>query len=277
MRASAKINSYLEVLARREDGYHEIRTVFHEIDLCDTIRFTLTENKRIKFFTNVKSLQNRENLVCRISRFIQKTFSVQAGAAIDLHKSIPVAAGLGGGSSDAATTIRALSELWSLHLSDEQMHDIAAEFGSDINFFLVGGRAAGFGRGERIEPLADSGIENIVLANPGFGVSSAEAYSAVERYDGSDAWDKYLASGDVRLAHNALQAGVCRRFPAIQALLNDIAEAGARPLLSGSGPTVIGFCPDAETATALCGRFARRGMWSIVTRARGRGETSEVM
>jgi len=247
--------------------------VFHEIDLCDTLRFTLTENKDIQIFADVKSLQNQQNLICRISHFIQKTYDVDAGVRVGLQKAVPIAAGLGGGSSNAAATICALSELWALDLSDGQKHAAAAAFGSDINFFLVGGRAAGHGRGERIEPLADVDIEHLLLVNPGFGVSSGEAYAAVERFGGDDdAWRSYLDSGDVSLTRNALQEGVCRLYPQLRALMGEIADAGARPLLSGSGPTVIGFCPDAETAERLRQGFSQRGWWSVVTRTRGRNE-----
>jgi len=274
LRANAKINSYLDVLARREDGYHEIRTVFHEIDLCDTLRFTLTDNNDIQIFANVKTLQNQDNLICRISRYIQESYNVQAGVSVELEKAIPVAAGLGGGSSNAAATICALNDLWELDLSKEEMHDIAARFGSDINFFLLGGCAAGYGRGERLEPLPDRLIEHIVLVNPGFGVSSGEAYGAVEHRGATANWAAHLGSADAHLAYNALQAGVCSRYPVIAGLMEDLRVGGAQPLLSGSGPTVIGFCQDDTTAATLAEEFRRRGLWSVVTRAvprRGRG------
>lgn len=277
-RASAKINSCLEVLARREDGFHEIRTVFHELELHDTLRFTLTKIKDIQIFANVKSLQNQDNLVCRISHFIQNAYSVNAGVSIELEKAIPVAAGLGGGSSDAAATILACNTLWSLNMSDQEMHDIAAQFGSDINFFLIGGRAVGQGRGEQLVPLEDRLIDDIVLVNPGFAVSSGEAYRAVETVGGDDdRWRRYLADGDLSLTHNALQAGVCKAYPVIAETLAEMKQECGRAMLSGSGPTMIAFCDSPEQARRMADRYGQRGWWSTVTKtvSRSAGMTGE--
>jgi 4-diphosphocytidyl-2-C-methyl-D-erythritol kinase len=254
------------VLHKREDGYHQIRTVFHELELHDSLTFTLTRNPDVRFLTNVSELNHRDNLVVRVAEFMQKRYQVQHGVEIVLSKNIPIAAGLGGGSSDAAQTIVALDDLWGLGLTPEERNDIAARFGSDINFFLVGGRAIGTGRGEIIEPLPDLELEHVLLVNPGFPVSSAEAYRLVRFGEAPSDWEAYLSNGDVELAKNDLEAGISRNYPEIAGLIDDLRSRGVKTILSGSGPTVVGFCPDADTADTLADEFARKGAWTCVTR-----------
>jgi 4-diphosphocytidyl-2-C-methyl-D-erythritol kinase len=254
------------VLRKREDGYHELRTVFHELELHDSLTFTLTKNSGVGFLTNIPELNNRSNLVVRIAEYMQKQYQVRHGVEIVLTKNIPVAAGLGGGSSDAAQTILGLDSLWDLELTPDERHEIAARFGSDINFFLIGGRAIGTGRGEVIEPLPDLEIQNVLLVNPGFAVSSSEAYRLVRTNDPSPDWERYLETNDLDLAMNSLEEGICWNYPEIAEMIDDLRRNGVKTILSGSGPTVIGFCPDADTARTLADEHAQKGAWTCVTR-----------
>jgi 4-diphosphocytidyl-2-C-methyl-D-erythritol kinase len=269
--ANAKINLFLDVLGKRPDGYHSIRTVFAEIDLYDELNYTLTKNTGIKILTNRDFVNTEDNLIYKVAFFIQKTYNVRYGVTVHLQKHIPIAAGLGGGSSDAAATIRALSQLWMLDLSAQEQHAIAAQFGSDINFFLEGGTALGLGRGEEISPLSDIPLDNIFLVNPGFGISSGEAYRLVTPMHSDDGWKKLIEEHDIRHAHNTLQSGICDRYPRIRDIINHLCDTGAvKAILSGSGPTIIGFCPDRNTAQRLSEFYSTQGYWNYITKTKRR-------
>jgi len=265
--SSAKINLFLDVISVRLDGYHEIRTIFSEIDLYDVLNFTLTKNSAIKILANIDFVSLEKNLIYKVAIFIQKKYNVLNGAKIELQKNIPIAAGLGGGSSNAAQTILALNVIWKLNLSTIEMNSIAARFGSDINFFLSGGTALGEGRGEEIKRLDDLEIENILLVNPGFEISSKEAYEAVNVVKPNSNWKEFLRNKDVNFCFNKLEEGVIRLYPKISKTLNFMQENGAmKAMLSGSGATMIGFCPDRATAENLSEYFTRKKYWNCITK-----------
>ncbi len=190
------------------------------------------------------------------------------GVKIELKKIIPVSAGLGGGSSNAAQTIKALSELWQLHLTSDEMNEIAGQFGSDINFFLHGGTALGEGKGDRISILNDIPIENIFLVNPGFGISSREAYEAVKISKTRNSnWKNLLKEKDVKYCYNDLEKGVSKRYPEIYEIINYLENNGAsKSMLSGSGATIIGFCPDRKTTEEFQKYYSKKNYWNCVTK-----------
>ena len=267
-KAYAKINLFLEIYKKREDGYHNIRTIFSEISLNDEIIFTLTKNPEIKFlsFPEIVNLEN--NIIYKIAVFIKDKYGVQRGVEIILKKQIPHQAGLGGGSSDAASTIMALNELWRLNLSLKEMEGIAQKFGSDISFFLFGGTAIGKGRGEILEPLPkDILIDNIVLIKPALGISTKEAYSLiVPREKASEKWDVFLSTTNVEYTMNDFEEVILKKYPEIQEIFNMIIANGAKPLLSGSGSTVIAFCKSRDTAKKINNYFANRNYWTYITK-----------
>ncbi|MGC9362493.1 MAG: 4-(cytidine 5'-diphospho)-2-C-methyl-D-erythritol kinase, partial [Candidatus Syntrophosphaera sp.] len=175
----AKVNLFLEVLGELPGDYHEIETLLCSVSICDTIKYALTKKQGIKLWSNLPEMEDRDNLVFRMASYMSERFRPERGLDIYLEKRIPIAAGLGGGSSNAATTIRALDQLLGLNLKLRQMEEIAAGFGSDIAFFLHGGAALASNRGEIVRPLSDIEIDNILLVNPNIAVSSAEAYGMV--------------------------------------------------------------------------------------------------
>ncbi len=268
----AKINAFLDIVNKRKDGFHNIKTVFIEIEVNDKLSFSLTNNQEIKILANVESLQNKENLIYKVAAFLQKEFDVKFGVEITLEKNIPIAAGLGGGSSNAASTIIGLSELWDLKLSKNSMNLIAEKFGSDINFFLEGGIAVGSGRGEIINQINNiSNIENIFLVNPGFAVSSKEAYNNIAKKQETHSLMKFLENFDFKFSYNALQNGICKIYPQINSIINEIKKNGAmNSILSGSGPTIIGFCPNREIAESLQKKYSTLGFWTAITKAKKR-------
>ncbi len=265
LKSFAKINLSLQVLGKLEDNYHQIRTVFSEIDLFDVLSFTLTKNSGIKVLSNIVSLKQEDNLIYKIAVFIKDNYRVKNGVIIDLKKNIPIAAGLGGGSSNAAMTILALSDIFDLNLPDSELHLIAEKFGSDLNFFLVGGTALGFGRGQKIQKLDFKKIDNILLINPGFGVSSREAYQNVIE-SGND-WNNFQNTLDIQFAFNDLEKGVVKLYPEIGEIIDDCKKIGAvNSILSGSGATVIGFFNDEITIKKANEFFKRKGYWVKITK-----------
>jgi len=162
LRASAKVNLALEVLGKRADGYHEIATVLQAVDLFDRIAVETADS--LSLHTDDPDLPTDEgNLVMRAARLLQKAAGIETGARIRLQKRIPVAAGLGGGSSDAAATLWGLSRLWKLRWPTARLQELAVELGMDVPFFLGAGRAVARGRGEQLAPLPGGGGYALVL------------------------------------------------------------------------------------------------------------------
>lgn len=254
----AKINLFLDVLNKRPDGYHEIDTLYSTIDLHDSLKFVLTKKPQINFLTNIPKLASNENLVFRITQRIFDTYGVDCGVEIYLEKHIPVAAGLGGGSSNAAMTILALDSLLKLNMSQRVILNLAAEYGSDISFFLYGGFARGVGRGEKITPMPDIEPMQLLLLNPGISVASSEAYKLID-------WD-YQSSGK-KLWFNKLENGVVKKYPLIGQIIAELKQKGAtESIMSGSGSTCIGlFAKDNVLKDAEC-FFKQKKYWTKVVR-----------
>jgi len=275
----AKINIFLEIHNRMENNYHSITSLFSEIELHDILKFSLTKNQEINLLSNIENLEPNENLVYKIAIFIKTEFCVQCGALIELKKMIPISAGLGGGSSNGASTIKGLSKLWNLNLTNKQMHEIASEFGSDINFFIEGYQAIGTNRGEIIEPIEQSiFIDNILLINPGFAISSAEAYNLYsESAEKNDELNSlYLKENIAKFQYpkscfNRLEAVICKKYPEIQSAIEKLYKHGAtKAILSGSGPTMIGFFDNPYSLENARKEFADMNFWTYKTSTRRR-------
>lgn len=172
--APAKVNLTFEALGRRADGYHEVRTVLHAISLADEIAFAPADDLSLAveppekgaFSSAASAPAGDDNLVLRAARLLRREAGVKTGAAIRLRKRIPVAAGLGGGSSDAAAALRGLRRLWGLDLDADALRELAAQLGSDVPFFVTGGAALAEGRGERIMPLPPAQGNVVVMSPP---------------------------------------------------------------------------------------------------------------
>ncbi|MGH9661383.1 MAG: 4-(cytidine 5'-diphospho)-2-C-methyl-D-erythritol kinase, partial [Bryobacteraceae bacterium] len=178
VRAFGKINLDLRVLHRRADGYHEIRTVLQTISLADTIDIAFTRSRETA--VSVESTI-ADTLMTRAAHAALEEMKLTARVEMKLRKAIPVGGGLGGGSSDAAAVLRALPALARRKIPPDRLHALAATIGSDVPFFLIGGTAAGFGRGELIYPLPDGPRRWVLVVAPGIEVSTAEAYRALDR------------------------------------------------------------------------------------------------
>jgi 4-diphosphocytidyl-2-C-methyl-D-erythritol kinase len=290
----AKVNRTLHVLGKRPDGYHELDTIFQTVDLTEEIDFLEGEEGPGEVSLTVEGADlpaDSSNLVLRAANALRERFSVRRGARIHLSKKIPIGGGLGGGSSNAASTLRGLCALWNLRPAEGDLHALAVSLGSDVPFFLLGGRARGTGRGEILCPLPDGPEEWLVLALPPFSLSTAAVYGALSapaltdpaaptNLRGSDSGGG-PDRNDLEPAAESLR-GELKRF---RAALSDHGATSAR--LSGSGSTVFGVFGDEESArrafeglagfrdetmtrmtivkTVSKAVFARRAMPSIMT------------
>jgi len=275
LKSPAKINLYLRVLRKRPDGYHEIETVFERIDLCDELTLKSTPKDIVVKCDDPQVPCDRRNLVYKAAEMIQERYAVPAGVEITLKKNIPVAAGLGGASSDCAYTLRGLNELWGLKLDKKQVFEIGSAIGADVAFFLLDcGRAIGRGKGEILEPcvnLPKNGGFWYLLINPGFPVLAKDAYEDLNLGLTSAPSDsrinpvrlKGLRFEDLEgLLFNSLEVPVERKFSAISEMKSAIKKAGLKlSMMSGSGPTVFGVASSKEDALEAKSRLLLREGW----------------
>jgi len=243
--APAKLNLGLEVIGRREDGFHEIATIFLAVDLFD--RVTLSPADNLELSCTDESLVGEENLALRALRLLRREKNNRGGALIDLCKGIPAAAGLGGASSDAAAALLAGRKLWGEDLSDYQLHELGARLGSDVPFFLRGGCAVGRGRGELLEALPSPGDLWFVVVVPDVRIpaKTASLYARLRPDDFSDgsrvaAQAARLRSGlglDGSLLGNAFARPLYAMVPELADLPSIMRDAGAESVaVSGAGP-----------------------------------------
>jgi len=268
----AKINLFLEVLGHLPNNYHEVNTVLCSIDLFDSVKYALTKSGTLKLWASKPELNGDDNLICRVGNYLKELYKIPYGLEIELNKRIPIAAGLGGGSSNAAATIIALDKLWQLGLSEEEKHSIAAQFGSDINFFLLGGTALGENRGERISSMSDILLKNILLVNPGIAISAGKAYGATELPAPGEA-KLFDPQNPVATMFNRLEAAVCRLYPAVDSLIQGLSEFGAlKSMLSGSGSTCFGIFEDVDGMARCQRHYEAMGYFTHITRSIARSE-----
>ena len=248
--ALAKINRELRVGARRPDGFHEIRSRLTSIDLADTVEAAPADDLSLDVEGWAPLPKPEENLVLRAARALAARFGVTAGARIRLTKRIPVGAGLGGGSADAAVTLLLLARLWELDVPEPELRGIAAALGSDVPYFLVGGEADALGRGERVVALPDPPERELLVLVPPFSVSTKEVYAEFDsRARGVELPDELQLSVSARFfGPNDLALRVLAHDPRMQIYLRSAAEIGAEFGITGSGSAVVveGFSQGAE-------------------------------
>lgn len=246
LESPAKVNLRLEILGKRKDGYHEIRTVFQKISLQDTLHFSLMPGKRIWIETNNPDLPTgKENLVHQAILSLKSRSTYQGSIRVLINKRIPLGAGLGGGSSNAATTLRALNQLLQLNLTRKELMNIGATIGADVPFFLMDGSAIGRGKGERLRKI-ELPLFWYILIYPNFEVSARWAYqnSVLTKIKYRINLHQLFQSrrGVVRLLRNDLEPGVSRKHPEITLMKQMLLSSGAKgTLMTGSGPTVFGL------------------------------------
>ena len=263
LRAFAKINLDLRVLHRRADGYHEVRTILQTIDWHDEIR--IDPASRFEFVAH-GGPSDETNLVVRAVREFERLTGAPAPVRIELTKNIPIGAGLGGGSADAAVTFLALGRIFGRELPDSDQLRGLQVLGSDVPFFAVGGQGLGTGRGEIIEPLEDrpeAANAHFVIVNPGIPISTAKAYSWLTVSDKSNSIGGFRArsvSGYPEQEQvNDFEGVVFARYPVLAEIKHELLKLGAlRASLSGSGSALFGVFATHNKAAEAESRFAGR-------------------
>jgi 4-diphosphocytidyl-2-C-methyl-D-erythritol kinase len=262
------VNLALEILGRRADGYHEVITVMQAVELSD--RVVLEDAVPLELRTTAPGIPtDASNLAMRAALALRDAAGVERGVRITLDKRIPVAAGLGGGSSDAAAVLLGLNRLWRLRWPIAKLADVAVSLGMDVSFFLRGGAALGTGRGEELDRIRGTALA-LVLVNPRYASSTAEAYGRLtpSMYtDGAHAREVATALGSrrtervARSLYNGLEAAVAPAQPEIGRMKAALVAAGALgALMSGSGPTVFGIARSLDHARQIQ-RRVRRASW----------------
>ncbi len=266
-----KVNLLLNILGKRADGFHELETLFHPVNLCDRLAFT-RGGHGIQLICSEPALPtDASNLVHRAATTFLAAAKICDGVKIHLEKKIPMAAGLGGGSGNAATALLGLNEIFGSPLTDAKLHELAATLGSDVNFFLQDKPALASGRGENIEPLENFQAmrdATFLLIHPGFGISTAWAYKALANFpaalNGKAGRAQKLVSllqkTDLAAAgkefYNSLEAPALDKFPVLALFQEFLREHGAAvALMSGSGSTTFALFQESTVAESVVEKF----------------------
>lgn len=292
MCSPAKVNLYLRIVGKRPDGYHELETVMVPLDFGDQITFQPCASGITLVCDDPRLPTDDTNLALRAAKLLAQTFGIAKGVKIVLQKRTPLAAGLGGGSSNAATVLLGLNHLWDVNAPLDKLAPLAASMGSDINFFLAASTALCHGRGEQVTPIPCKLSAAILLVNPGFGISTKWAYESLSRQSRDMAkaaiesgltakapavslLTRALAEDDLtgvgRALFNSLEAPSIGKFPVLELIKNTMRGCGAAgALMSGSGATVFGLFAEAKAAARAAKKVRAEfgpSMWTQVAKA----------
>jgi 4-diphosphocytidyl-2-C-methyl-D-erythritol kinase len=290
----AKINRLLTVLNRGADGFHELRTVFETISLADSLELYFTPGQLVEP-TLEAEVDIPDNLVLRAARQVLAATGAKGHLHLKLVKRIPMGGGLGGGSTDAAAVLLALPVLTGKPLLPAQAQQIAAALGSDVPFFLYGGRALGLGRGTELYPLAESDPEHLLLVAPPIHVSTPDAYRAFDRAGNGKLTEedvaRYIGSFQTRVwddgkslspkaagsnsSENDFERVVFQKHPQLKSTLNQLKKLGAAPArMTGSGAALYGIFRNAEQVQAAMSQFGSARVYAATTLSRRKYQAS---
>jgi 4-diphosphocytidyl-2-C-methyl-D-erythritol kinase len=258
-KAYAKINLGLDVIGKRDDGYHLVKMIMQNVDIYDTLTFEENASGEITLKANSETIPtDGSNLICKVANQLKEEFGVKAGADITLEKRIPVAAGMAGGSTDGAAAYLALNELWGLGLSKEELCMRAVKLGADIPYCIIGGTALSEGIGEELTTIKAVPDFYLVVAKPAIAVSTGWVYTEldsheIERHPDIDGIRAAIEAGDVRgmceKIHNVLEPVTTGKYSVIKDIEKLLEENGAvRAFMTGSGPTVFAVYESKEEA-----------------------------
>jgi len=281
VKSYAKINWALDVLFKREDGYHELRTIYQTVSLHDNLIMSKTDSAIEIICDDARVPCDETNLVYKAAVKLRQATGVESGARIEIEKRIPVAAGMGGGSSNAAATLLGLEKLWQVSIDESQRFDIAASLGSDVPLFFMGGTLLGIGRGEEVYPLEEVECASLLLVNPVIHVSTATAYSSLRRLTREASPRKipftFFAAKGIRelplVARNDFEEVVLVTHPEIAEVKERLQRLGAKlALMSGSGSTVFAVFDNLKTSERAQLEMRAFGYWAELARTVGRKE-----
>ena len=251
-RAYAKINLGLDVLRRREDGYHELKMIMQTVDICDDLLFVRTDEPGIVLRTDREELPaGGDNLICRAAKLLFRERKIEGGVSVTLTKRIPVAAGMAGGSADAAATMHGLNELFGMGYSTQELQKLGVKLGADIPYCLAGGTMLAEGIGEILTPLPAPPACALVVAKPDIDVSTAFVYGNLHadrltHHPDIDGMAEALRAGSLKgitdRMGNVLETVTAGKYPVIEQIKDLLRRRGAEnALMSGSGPSVFGI------------------------------------
>ena len=258
-KAYAKINLGLDVLRRRENGYHDLRMIMQTVDLYDVITMEKTKEEGIRLTSNVPGLAcDESNLICKVAKLMTETCSLSDGFIFHLEKNIPMAAGMAGGSTDAAAVFHGINELCDLKLSKEELCGLGVKIGADVPYCIMGGTYLAEGIGEILTPLPSFPETPMVVLKPAFDVSTRYVYenlhaNELKEHPDIDGQIRALKEGDVHLLAelmgNVLQNVTIEKYPQIREIKERMLQLGSfGSMMSGSGPSVFGLFDTAEKA-----------------------------
>lgn len=250
IRAYGKINLTLEVDGLRNDGFHEVRSIMQSIELSDVLQLEKREDNEITLTGSVDNLDyGKENLVVKAALLLRKESGSLQGATMYLEKNIPIAAGLGGGSADCAAALIGLNQLWDLGYTLGELVVLGGSLGSDVPFCLINGTCMARGRGEEITPIKGPSKEELLIIKPNFGVSTKEIYQGLDSlgFLGKTFYSENMAAQLKKgleykdFLYNDLEKVTTSLYPEVGYLLEELKKYSQYVLMSGSGPTVLGF------------------------------------
>lgn len=268
MKARAKINLGLDVLGKREDGYHEVRMVMQTIGIYDRLILTKIPEEEIRITSNLAFLPvNENNLIYKAIKLLKDEYHFPGGVSVDLNKFIPVAAGMAGGSTDAASTMFGVNRLFGLNLSMGKMMELGVRLGADVPYCVMRGTALAEGIGEKLTRITPVPHMWILIAKPQINVSTRLVYEqldmgGIQKHPDIDGIIRAIEAQDVvRIAQsmgNVLENVTVPLYPVIETIKQDMLSHGAiNAMMSGSGPTVFGIFPDEQT-TLACQAFLKK-------------------
>ena len=268
LKARAKINLGLDVLGKREDGYHEVRMVMQTIGIYDRLILTKIPEEEIRITSNLAFLPvNENNLIYKAIKLLKDEYHFPGGISVDLNKFIPVAAGMAGGSTDAASTMFGVNRLFGLNLSMGKMMELGVRLGADVPYCVMRGTALAEGIGEKLTRITPVPHMWILIAKPQINVSTRLVYEqldmgGIQKHPDIDGIIRAIEAQDVvRIAQsmgNVLENVTVPLYPVIETIKQDMLSHGAiNAMMSGSGPTVFGIFPDEQT-TLACQAFLKK-------------------
>ena len=275
LRALAKINLGLDILRKREDGYHEVRMIMQTIQMYDVLKMKKVKKPGISLSVNYPYIPSDErNLVYKAAKLLMDEFQVREGVDICLEKFIPVAAGMAGGSSDAAAAMVGINRLFKLGLSERELMDRAVNIGADVPYCIMRGTALAEGIGEKLTRIAQIPDCFVLIGKPGISVSTKMAYESLQldkisSHPDIDGMIRDIENGDLltmtEKMGNVFEPGIIEKYPVIGEIKNLMEDNGAlKAMMSGSGPTVFGIFDDREKMEAAAAVLRKSGLAKTV-------------
>lgn len=266
VKARGKLNLGLDVLGRRENGYHDLKMVMQTVELCDTIDLESLSKDEIVLTSDRKDLPlGEKNIVYQVIRLIKEEFGIKKGVAAHIRKVLPMAAGMGGGSADAAATLKGLNALWELSLSEEKLRELGLRLGADVPFLVMEGTALACGIGEELTKLPPPPPCSLLLVKPGLSISTKEVYEAFDSlkepfHPNIEGLIKALEEGSLEKlgehVGNSLEGVTMKEHPFIEEIKEKMRKEGAfASLMTGSGPTVFGLFKEEKKAKEVAVLF----------------------